>query len=763
MLYGDKHIENGLSDRRSSQVGRITLKSGMRYRHRLTRGQTESVLSLGGAGDIYHVAEALRRYPDSRASEHHPEPLVTHVLSEASRRSQNKKSRGRGNWGQNPIARNARAEDGYEYQTAKDYVSAFLQRDTKYTNTDAGLAAIQLETLLAERHPDLYRQLVEIELHSDEGVFYAIFTGKLSKDQLTALVTAIGNFAEAKPVVNRGDKTPDNAWQSDVTVIEAKPYKGQKKKQAETDVRSRNDAPLNTKEDYQSVECEGGLGEAHFRYLFQINTAPTSAVDENGVVWREREGKYLPLLGTLDEANRKPTLKEAVSSKTFSIAGRQYTLHDLSNCFEDGIDGEIERYKKQNPDATLREALAAVIGKAFGEDAADEETLNELTTTSSIPHIAPDWLGMDRVTTRRSDKQKGHAVSSEKERKRMRDRFEKGKSGRKVPFGFQEADDEEEPEDKEKGDEELEKDGEEKNGEEEPDDEKQSKDDKKSKKQPPSGGEEKEESPKDKARNFIQSIRDQNYRKYAEEWYKYVKGESNKRPDPDKYEIPAMDAQMLRMEFAHLGFSEHGVSATPKKPEGGGGEGGEPPPEEEPPEEESVVDTDSRDDIQERRWDMTRERKGGHHHPHGKTPKEPQRRMLSLSSPLKEGQTVREYEGDVAGYVETVEEPENGIYPHKIVVYEQKRPFEKAPRAQQKKRPKSETDYESEEGSDNLRECLKTFTKKEKRDFAEAYANYLQYGGAEPKGTDYGIGRMAENKAREKIAHALGTEAAAIA
>lgn len=87
-----------------------------------------------------------------------------------------------------------------------------------------------------------------------------------------------------------------------------------------------------------------------------------------------------------------------------------------------------------------------------------------------------------------------------------------------------------------------------------------------------------EPDPKEKAREYVNSIRLPALKEYAQARLKYLIGDRKEPPDPNEYEVSKLDAQTVRIELGHLGFTETGINPTPTK-----SSPDQPPPEEEPP------------------------------------------------------------------------------------------------------------------------------------------------------------------------------------
>lgn len=112
-------------------------------------------------------------------------------------------------------------------KTAREFAKQFLARESVFSRTPEGIAALMFEAWLRARGDAMFERFVETVV--EKGKFLAIFDGKLGESDMTKLRGNTGDFLRSiEPIVLAGQVNQETMQRSDLTIFECVPAKGVK-------------------------------------------------------------------------------------------------------------------------------------------------------------------------------------------------------------------------------------------------------------------------------------------------------------------------------------------------------------------------------------------------------------------------------------------------------------------------------------------------------------------------------------------------------
>ena len=125
------------------------------------------------------------------------------------------------------VMETAASLDGDHAATAREFAKQFLNRESVFSRTPEGIAAMLFEAWLRARGDTLFHRFVETVV--EKGKFIAIFEGKLGDSDMTKMRGSTSDFLRSiEPLVQAGQVNQETQMRSDLTIFECVPAKGVK-------------------------------------------------------------------------------------------------------------------------------------------------------------------------------------------------------------------------------------------------------------------------------------------------------------------------------------------------------------------------------------------------------------------------------------------------------------------------------------------------------------------------------------------------------
>lgn len=121
-------------------------------------------------------------------------------------------------------------EPATDPEALRAFTQHFLDKDPVFSNSDAGLCAIQFEAWLLDTDSPVFRQLIETVAEPGAKDFLAIFEGKIAENDWKKVEEGSAEFVKLTVLVESGQKSNHEHERSDVTIVQGLPIKEDKKK-----------------------------------------------------------------------------------------------------------------------------------------------------------------------------------------------------------------------------------------------------------------------------------------------------------------------------------------------------------------------------------------------------------------------------------------------------------------------------------------------------------------------------------------------------
>lgn len=144
--------------------------------------------------------EDLRSRAKGRGSDRHTKEFIEAVLDTAAKSKQ-------------------------DQNDPRDFIKAFLDRPTFFSNTPVGLAALRFEAWMIEKKSPLYPKLIETLAENGKPDFLAVFEGKLDETQWQRLRRGVADFVALTVIAEAGQVSKDHYEVSDLTWVRGQPVK----------------------------------------------------------------------------------------------------------------------------------------------------------------------------------------------------------------------------------------------------------------------------------------------------------------------------------------------------------------------------------------------------------------------------------------------------------------------------------------------------------------------------------------------------------